>query len=110
MNFQKVKIITSVPHEDADRMRSVFGGAGAGRIGEYMYCSYTITGKARFLPQADADPEVGESGDMQTVEEEYIEVVCDFTAAKNIVSAVRKAHPYEEPVIQVVPLIDESQL
>lgn len=110
MNFTRVKIITTAPLKDADKIREALGKAGAGSIGDYRYCSFSITGKGRFMPTEQADPHIGEINKLEVVEEEQIEVICDRAQAKQVVIALRRAHPYEEPVIDIVPLIREEDL
>ena len=108
--MMKVKISTTVPVEKADALRAAVGKAGAGTFGEYRYGSFSVVGKGRFLPVGDADPYIGEVGKLETVEEERIEVICDRTIAKQVIAALRKAHPYEEPIVEVIPLLDEEDL
>lgn len=108
--FRRVKISTTVPLENADQLRQALGKAGAGKIGEYSFCSFTVTGKGRFMPSENADPHIGEANKLEVVEEEQIEVVCDRTIAKQVIAALKAAHPYEEVIIEVTPLIDESML
>lgn len=110
MNFKRVKITTTVPLENADALREALGKAGAGVLGDYSYCSFTVTGKGRFKPTENANPHIGEANKLEVVEEEQISVNCDLEAAKQIVTALRTAHPYEEPLIDIVPLIDEEDL
>lgn len=40
MNFTKVKVITTIPHKNAEAIRQALGEAGAGSIGDYRYCSF----------------------------------------------------------------------
>lgn len=108
--MSNVKIVTFVPLENADAVRRAFGDAGAGVIGEYCYCSYSVVGKGRFVPSANAQPHIGQPGLAEVVEEERIEVVCDKTDAKAVIAALRAAHPYEEVAFDIYPLIDESDL
>ena len=51
---------------------------------------------------------IGIRNKLEFVEEEKLEVICDIDKVKTVVSALRKAHPYEEPAIDIVPLIDEA--
>ena len=106
----KVKIVTFVPIENADSVRQALGEAGAGKIGEYSYCSYSIIGKGRFLPSGRAHPHIGEPGKPELVTEERIEVVCDRNSAKAVIAAMKSAHPYEEVAFDIYPLIDETEL
>ena len=105
-----VKIVTFVPPANADDVRRALGEAGAGKIGNYSFCSYSVLGKGRFTPSVDAHPHIGMPGSAETVEEERIEVVCDRAHAKAVVDMVRAAHPYEEVAIDIYPLLDESEL
>jgi hypothetical protein len=106
----KVKIVTFVPVDDADKVREALGNAGAGQIGEYSFCSYSVLGKGRFIPSDNANPHIGQSSVAEVVEEERIEVECDRSNAKAIIKAMKSAHPYEEVAFDIYPLIDEKEL
>jgi hypothetical protein len=110
MEFKKVKIATFVPLENAEQIREALGEAGAGRIGNYSFCSYSVIGKGRFIPSASANPHIGENNKLEVVEEERIEVVCDRDIVKEVVAALKQAHPYEEVAFDVVPVFTEDQL
>jgi len=63
------------------------------------------------LENVDAIREVmGIAGKLETVDEERIEVVCEHANAKVVISAMKKAHSYEEVAFDTYPLVDESQL
>lgn len=108
--MNRVKVVVFVPSESADEIRQVLGRTGAGKIGEYSFCSYSIIGKGRFLPSKHATPYIGEPGKLEIVEEERVEVVCDRDKAKEVIAAMRVAHPYEEVAFDVYPLIGEEDL
>lgn len=110
MEFSKVKIVTFVPSENADAVRDAIGKAGAGQIGEYSFCSYTANGVGRFLPSENANPHIGESGKLEAVQEERVEVVCDRNKAKQVIAAMKSAHPYEEVAFDIYPLVNEASL
>lgn len=99
-------IVVNVPTNEASHLRNAIGKAGGGKMGEYSYCSFSITGTGRFLPNKNANPTIGEVGKLESVEEERIEVACDTNDAPAIVRAIRQAHSYEEPAIFVYPLLD----
>ena len=105
-----VKIVTFVPITDADKVREALGSAGAGQIGEYSFCSYSVIGKGRFVPSDEANPYIGTANQPEVVEEERIEVVCERSKAKAVVEAMRQAHPYEEVAFDVYQLIGEEEL
>lgn len=110
MNYSRVKIVTFVPLENADAVRGALGSAGAGVIGEYTYCSYSVAGRGRFLPSGNAQPHIGTVNEYETVDEERIEVVCERSSTKAALTAMKAAHPYEEVAFDIYPLIDEEDL
>lgn len=110
MSNRTVKIVTFVPKESADTVRQALGDVGAGIIGEYSYCSFSVVGKGRFNPSKDANPTVGSSQTLNVVEEERIEVVCSREKAKNAIAAMKAAHPYEEVAFDLYPLLSEDEL
>ena len=110
MDFTKIKIVTFAPTGDADAIRQALGESGAGRIGEYSFCSYSVIGKGRFTPSISARPHIGHANRPEIVEEERIEVICERKNAKSVIAAMKRAHPYEEVAFDIYPLIDESDL
>lgn len=108
--MDRVKIVTFVPLANANNVREALGGAGAGQIGEYSFCSYSVIGKGRFVPSDKANPHIGAANELETVDEERIEVVCKKDNAKAAIEAMRQAHPYEEVAFDIYPLISEDEL
>lgn len=104
------KIITFVPIKDADKVRQAMGDAGAGILGNYHHASFSTRGVGRFIPDKGAHPTMGEVGKMSEVDEERIEVICEGEKVKNVVAAIKQAHPYEEVPIEVYKLVDEENL
>lgn len=100
------KLTTYVPVADADRVRAALAEAGAGRIGDYDHASYSSTGQGRFRPLDGATPTIGAVGEIETVEEERVEVVLPRSRRTAVLRALLSAHPYEEPAYDVVELAD----
>lgn len=98
------KLVTFVPHADAERVLDALAAAGAGRLGEYSRCAYLSTGTGTFLPGPAARPAVGEPGQVETVPETRLEMVLPRARRAAVVAALRAAHPYEEPAYDVVAL------
>lgn len=101
-----VKIQTSVPLADAAKVRRAMGDAGAGRQGNYSHCSGTVRGIGRFTPRPGAKPAIGSVGKAEEVEEEIIEMVCHKDQLAKVLEALRMAHPYEEPPIDILPRLE----
>jgi hypothetical protein len=95
------KIVTFVPESHADQVRQAIGEAGAGKIGNYSFCSFSTKGTGRFLPLDGANPTIGTVGNPESVEEERIEAICESADVQKIIGAIKKAHPYEEVPIEV---------
>lgn len=100
----KYKIVVYVPTTHSDALRAAMGAAGAGKVGNYTHCTFTLKGTGRFLPGEGANPTIGEVGKLEEVEEERIETVCGEVAIQDVLRAIKQAHPYEEPATQVYQL------
>ena len=98
------KLVVCVPVNDADNMRKLLAELGAGQIGNYDSASFSVKGAGRFRPLKGAKPAIGEIGKIEAVEEERIETVVEEEILEDVVFKVRAAHPYEEPVIDVIEL------
>lgn len=109
ININRVKIIVTIPVENVGQVRNAVCEAGAGIIGNYTYCSMSTKCIGTFMPNDDANPYIGENNKLEYVEEEKLEVVCDVKNVKKVISKLREVHPYEEPAIDIIPLIDESE-
>lgn len=109
LKINRVKIFVTVPLENVDEVRKAVCDAGAGIIGNYTYCTTSIKSIGTFIPNDDANSYIGEQNKMEFVEEEKLEVICDVEKVKNVITKLREVHPYEEPAIDIVPLIDENE-
>lgn len=107
-DVKRVKIVVTVPVEDTDKIRRVICEAGAGIIGEYSYCTMATKCTGTFIPSDNANPYIGEKNNLEYADEEKLEVVCDVDKVRFVLNALRDAHPYEEPAIDIIPLIDED--
>ena len=108
--MKQVKVVVFVPKTHTDIVRKAMGDAGAGRVGNYSYCSFSVDGIGRYKPLEGARPFIGEVGKFEEVEEERIECVCERGRAKEVIKAIKKVHPYEEIALDVYPLILEKEL
>ncbi len=104
--METVKIVIYTPTTHADQIRKALAEAGAGHIGNYDYCSFSVKGTGRFRPLDGANPHIGKQNEIEQVEEERIETVCPREKLNEIITKVREVHPYEEPAIDVYPLVD----
>jgi hypothetical protein len=98
------KVVVYVPVTHADAMRQAIGTAGGGGQGNYSFCSFSVRGVGRFKPEAGAQPAIGQVGTLEEVAEERIEIACDSALLSQVISAIVRAHPYEEPAIDAWPM------
>ena len=104
MQSQNVKLVIFVPTTHADVVREVLGNSGAGKIGNYDFCSFSSKGIGRFRGNEKSNPSVAEPLNYESVEEERIEVLVPRNILDGVVKAVREVHPYEEVVFDVYSL------
>lgn len=98
------KWVIFVPPANAEAVRAAVFAAGAGRIGDYSQCSWSVTGTGQFLPEDGAAPAIGSVGAVEQVVEDRVEVVAPARVRREVLSAMRAAHPYEEPAFDIVAL------
>lgn len=98
------KLITSLPASNLEAVQQALWQAGCGVIGDYRNCSFTFPGTGTFQGSAASHPTIGTAGNFEQVEEIRLEIVCPRTRLAAALSALRTAHVYEEPAIDVIPL------
>ena len=95
------KLVVFVPADALDAVRDALFAAGAGRIGEYERCSWYSEGTGTFRGLPGANPSVGEVGNEERVAELRLETVFPSQRHDEVIGALRRAHPYEEPAFDV---------
>ena len=103
-----LKIVTFVPSSHAEAVKQAMWSAGAGKIGNYDSCSYTMSGSGTFRALDGATPFVGTVGEHHTESEERVEVILPRWRKHAVLAAMLAAHPYEEPAFDVIALENES--
>ncbi len=100
------KICFYVPENAVEIVKQALFEAGAGKIGNYDSCCWQVLGTGQFRPLEGSSPAIGERGIIETVSEYRVKMVCEDEVIKNVVEALRKSHPYEEPAYDVIELED----
>ncbi|HTZ12076.1 MAG TPA: Nif3-like dinuclear metal center hexameric protein [Mycobacterium sp.] len=98
------KWVIFVPPDNAEAVRAAVFAAGAGQIGDYSGCSWSVTGTGQFLPGEGASPAIGSVGAVERVVEDRVEVIAPARTRREVLSAMRAAHPYEEPAFDIFAL------
>ena len=101
---QNIKLVVFVPLSHADSVRQVLGEAGAGKIGNYDFCSFSSRGIGRFRGNKKSNPAIGKPEGYELVEEERIEVIVPRQILKEVIEKMKAAHPYEEVAFDIYPI------
>ena len=104
MDTKYVKFVVFVPLSHADIVRKALGEAGAGKIGNYDFCSFSSRGTGRFRGNEKTNPAIGKAGEYEVVEEERIETIVSREILKSVIEKVKSVHPYEEVAFDIYPL------
>jgi hypothetical protein len=97
-------LVIYVPTDAADAVRGAIGDAGAGRLGNYSHCSFSLEGTGRFTPLPGANPAVGTINSPEEVPETRIEAIYPRSRRSAVVEAALSAHPYETPAFMTFPV------
>ncbi|HYJ55815.1 MAG TPA: Nif3-like dinuclear metal center hexameric protein [Mycobacterium sp.] len=101
------KWVVFVPSQEpvtASAVRTAMFAAGAGHIGDYSQCSWSVPGTGQFLPHDGAAPAIGTVGTVELVAEDRVEMVAPASRRAAVLASLRNAHPYEEPAFDIVAL------
>ena len=90
-------VVTYVPVTHIEQVKTALFEAGGGAIGNYSSCSWQVKGQGQFKPGAGSDPFLGQSEQLEKVDEYRLELVCSDEKAAEVAAALKRAHPYEEP-------------
>lgn len=102
------KLITYVPSDKAEDVRTSLFEAGAGRIGNYDSCSFNSKGEGTFKANEGTKPYVGEQGELHTEPETRIETVFPKHLQGKVISALHRSHPYEEIAYDIYSLDNKN--
>jgi len=103
------KLTTFVPLSHTQQVLEALSAAGAGTIGKYTHCSFTVVGEGTFMPTDKAMPYTGHVNQVEKVTEQRIEVIFTAYLERQILAALRAVHPYEEIAYYVHALENEHQ-
>jgi len=105
-----LKLVVFVPVSYTERVLRSLAEAGAGKLGNYDSCSFVLRGAGRFRPLDGADPFLGKTGRVETVEENRVEVLVPELLMERVLKAARAAHPYEEMAYDIYPLVNHEYM
>lgn len=104
------KLAFFVPDSHLEAVKAAVFAAGAGRIGHYDQCCWQTLGRGQFRPLPGSQPHLGQTLQLEQVDEWKVELVLESALAAQVVAALRTAHPYEEPAFELSVLVDLDSL
>lgn len=106
MNFDIFKVEVYVPYNFTDKIREALNNVGVCKVGNYDNCVCVIEVKGMFRPLKGSNPYLGLENELCEVLENKIETICNKKDLKNVIRAIKKVHPYDEPLINIIPILD----
>ncbi|CAB1241343.1 cytochrome C biogenesis protein [Clostridium sp. MT-14] len=107
MDYEVFKIETFIPEKYVDALREELNSIGALSIGgNYDNCMSVSKVTGYWRPLKGANPFLGDVGKVSREIECKVEFCCRSHIVKKALDIIKKVHPYEEPVINVIPLIN----
>ena len=103
------KLTTYVPKANAQELKEALFSAGAGNIGNYSNCSFSVNGTGSYMAGPTANPTIGELGKVHYEEETQISVTYSKGNQANIINALLQTHPYEEVAYEIQTLENKNQ-
>ena len=104
MKATRYKLVVHSPLTHSKIIRDALGQVGAGKVGNYDFCSFSYTGVGRFRGNEKSNPAIGEPRIIEGVQEESIEIVMNEDTLQLDIQKLKEVHPYEEPAYEVYKL------
>lgn len=98
------KISFYVPTSHCESVKKAMFAEGAGKIGLYQSCAWQVLGEGQFMPGPGSQPFIGDIDQIERVAEYKVEMICERAIIKQVIAALKKAHPYEEPAYDIISL------
>ena len=98
MKYRRIDVY--VPESHAESVKSAMFAAGAGTIGNYDCCCFQTVGRGQFRPLPGSSPFLGSNGRVEHVTEWKLEMIFPEENLREVIAALRQAHPYETPAFQ----------
>ncbi|MCJ7728299.1 MAG: Nif3-like dinuclear metal center hexameric protein [Sedimentisphaerales bacterium] len=102
------KLVVFVPVDSLAEVSNAVFAAGAGSIGNYSHCGFTAHGEGSFFPLEGSSPAIGKKGKLEKVSEIRFETIVPAEKLNRCITAMKKAHPYEEPAFDVFKLYNSQ--
>ena len=106
LTYRYLKLEIFIPESHLEILKKTLRDCDAGHIGRYASCLSVSRVTSTWRPLAGTHPFLGKEREISEEPEIKAEVTIRAEQLKEVLKAVRRVHPYEEPVINVVPLLE----
>ncbi len=96
LNGHLLHLTVFIPATHFEKVRSALFDAGAGNVGNYSECGFSLVGNGSFKPEEGSQPVEGNHGERSELEEIRFEVILPSWKKGEVQRALFAAHPYEE--------------
>lgn len=103
------KLVTFVPESHRQQVLDALFSNGAGHIGNYDQCSFYTGGNGTFRGNESSNPFLGKPAELSQEKEQRIETIFDAASERSVISALLKAHPYEEVAYDIYSVVNKHQ-
>ena len=100
-----IKLEIFIPETHLGSLQSALQSVDAGHIGNYDSCLSYSRVMGTWRPLDGTHPFIGELGKISCEPEFKVEVTIRLEKLNETITAIKRIHPYEEPVINAIPLI-----
>lgn len=97
-------LTTYVPIAAKEELLTALHEAGAGNIGDYSHCSFSINGEGQFLPHENSSPNIGEKNSLNHVEKSQLRLIVPKHAKNKVLKALSDTHPYETVAYELIAI------
>jgi len=104
------QLIFYVPASHLEQVKSALFATGAGRYNDYDQCSWQTLGQGQFRPLPDSSPYLGQIGELETLPEYKVEMICSADCIKAALAALLATHPYQQPAYAVYKMLTVDTL
>lgn len=105
MEFPYCKLEIFLPESHLPALQEALRSVDAGHIGNYDSCLSFHPVMGAWRPLEGTNPYLGEAGEVSCEPEIKVEVTIRTERLTETLRAVKAVHPYEEPVINAIPLL-----
>jgi len=95
-----------VPVHAKEETKSALFKIGVGQFENYERCSWETLGSGQFKPVGNAQPNIGQLGRLEVLDEYKVELICHDYLIEKAIKTLKKVHPYEEVAYEVFKMED----